>query len=118
MAMNWRSDPGRTIKKPRERLRVDARKRMLLDLALPLAEIHGFERVTRDMLADAAGVSGPLISRYWHAREFQNALMEAAVLRENAVIVAQGLAVRHPAALAAPLVLRQAAAATLVVESP
>lgn len=97
-----------------DRLPAPERKRLLLDAAMPLAEKYGFESVSRSMVADAAGVSESLLSRYWTAVEFHAALMERAIVAENLTVLAQGLALRHQTALDAPLELRQAAASTLV----
>ena len=78
----------------------------LLDAGLRLAEIHGFDRVTRDMVGREAGVSSTLLSQYWSAPDFHAALMRTAVARRHLIVVGQGLAARHPAALAAPYDVR------------
>ena len=98
----------------RSRLPAVDRKQQLIDAALPLAERYGFDSVSRTMVAAAARVSESLLSRYWTAPDFQAALLEAAIQRENLTVLAQGLAARHPVAQAAPLELRQAAAASLI----
>ena len=90
------------------------RRKQLVTAGLDLAISHGFDRVSRDMVAASVGCSPALLSRYWTAPEFQTALMEAAVLAECLAVVSQGLVTRHPVALAAPLGLRTSAAAALI----
>ena len=90
------------------------RREQLLTAGLKLAEKVGFERVTRDLVAMTAGCSPTLLSRYWTAPAFQTAMMYRAVATGNLAVLAQGLAVRHPSAVAAPFGLRQAAVRALV----
>lgn len=92
------------------------REAQLVALALDLAEAHGFERVTKELLAHAAGCAPSNVSRYWTASSLQSRIMDEAVETRRLRVVAQGLAVRHPAALAAPLRLRRAAALSIVGE--
>jgi AcrR family transcriptional regulator len=92
------------------------RETQLLDLALVLAEKRGFERVTRQALAREAGVSESLVSAYWTSVALQNRIMQEAVDLRLLTVIAQGLAARHPAALAAPRSVRRAAALSLVGE--
>lgn len=86
----------------------------MIKAGLTLAAKHGFDRVSRDMVARHIGCSPALLSRYWTAPQFHACLMEFAVMQNNLPVIAQGLAARHPAALAAPLEIRQAAAASLL----
>ena len=97
-----------------ERLPGQERREMLLDAAMPLAEIHTYTGVSRDMVAEAAGVSPALLSRYWTSRQFQAALMERAVATRNLRVLAQGMVRLHPVAIAAPYDLRRDAAAAIV----
>lgn len=113
MTVVWK-EPKR--RRQGERMRMMDRKRHLLETAIPLAEKHGFEHVSRGMVALEAGVAPSLLSSYWTAPDFQTALMEEAIARENLVLVAQGLTARHPAALAAPITLRWMAVKHLIEE--
>ena len=97
-----------------ERLPGRERRERLLDAAMPLAELHTYTGVSRDMVAEAAGVSPSLLSRYYTALEFQTAIMERAVATQNLLVLAQGMVRLHPVAIAAPLELRQAAAAAIL----
>ena len=96
------------------RLAEPDRKASLLRAAMPLAARHGYQNVTRDMVAAALGTAPSLLSRHWNREDFQRALMQEAVRTANLIVLAQGLALKHPAALAAPLEMRRKAASTLV----
>ena len=90
---------------------------LLVQAGLPLAEIHGFDKVTREMVALATNTSPGLLSHYWTAPDYQTALMAHAVETEALPVIAQGLALGHPLALAAPEALRRAAAMFLAERS-
>ena len=105
------SDQGRSH---RHRKQPAARRAQLLTIASALAVQQGFDRVRLDEIAAVAGCSRGLVSRYWSSVELRTALVEHAVATRRLVILGQALAARHPAALAAPLELRRAAAAALV----
>ena len=100
--------------KPQPKLPPAARRERLLEAALVLAGRHGYENVTRNMIAAESGCSGALISWHWTANELQAAILTRAIEVEQLDVLAQGLALRHPIALAAPETLRLAAAETLV----
>ena len=86
----------------------------LIDAGLRLAATHGYDRVSRAMLAREAGVSETLLSYYWPAAQWRDELMRAAVRDEVLTVIAQGLVERDPIALAAPLDLRVRAAEGIV----
>lgn len=101
------------------------RRAMLLDTGLRLAEDVGFVCLTADAVADAAGVSRPLLSAYWRPfREFKDDVMRLAVergaspevetARGAALVISQGLSLHHPVAEAAPFGVRRAAVAVLM----
>ena len=106
----WAGRSGRT------RLPEANRRADLLDRAMLIAEANGFENVTRERLALAAGVSTALISRYWSALGLQTAIVQEAVATNRLLILAQGLAAGHPDARAASYESRLAAASLLVGE--
>lgn len=86
----------------------------ILDAALTLATHGRYDRITRREIADAAGVSPARVSLLAGDMEgMRTAIMEAAVTAGQAIVVAQGLADRHPAALAASEELKKEALATL-----
>jgi AcrR family transcriptional regulator len=56
-----RSAPGR-------RLTADARRRQLFDVALPLFAEHGYAATTMDDIAEAAGVTKPLVYQHFESK--------------------------------------------------
>lgn len=94
----------------RIRLHPDKRRADILEAALDLATRDGWLTLTRDNVAQAAGVSPGLVSWYFLATDLLRAeVMQTAVEREVLSVVAEGIAARHANALAAPVELRQAA---------
>jgi AcrR family transcriptional regulator len=90
----------------------------ILEAAMPLAERHGYQHVSRAMIAAATGVSETLVSYYWTpADAFHSAILERAASTGNLRVLAQGLIARHPAALAAPRAIRVAAAKAILNEA-
>ncbi len=96
-----------------------ARRASILALALPLAEKHGYATIPQDVLLEQAGVVHSRFAQLWRpVSKFRSDLMKLAVAERNLRVLAQGLAARHPVALAAPAELRRAAAESLVGEQP
>jgi AcrR family transcriptional regulator len=86
----------------------------IMDAALTLAVTGRYDRITRRQIANAAGVSPARVSLLAGDMDgMRDAIMRAAVTAGNAIVVAQGLADRHPAALAVSDELKQAALAAL-----
>ena len=104
MACNLSKTPG------------DKRRQMIVEAAIYFAEGVGFQRVTSDIIATKLGCSDGLVRQYFPAPELQAAIIEEAVRVGNLLVVGQGLAARHPAALSAPLELRVRAADAMVGE--
>jgi len=89
----------------------EVRREQILEAALVLALNDGYTRITRDGVADKAGVSQGLVNMYFGNMEgLRTELMRYAVARKNLQVVAQGLLGRHPEALKAPQSLRSLAA--------
>lgn len=94
-----------------KRLEPDARRSAILTAAVSLAETRGYHNITRDDVAQAAGVSAGLVTRYFYAMpELRRRVMEEAVRLQIPAIVAQGIANRCPVAMAAPAPLKLQAA--------
>lgn len=90
------------------------RDKKILVAALDLAAAGNYRDLTRAAVADRAGVSPGTVSNYAVDMDgLRVKVMTAAVARRLASIVAQGLAVRDPIALAAPDDLKTDALATL-----
>jgi len=79
------------------------RKAELLDAALHVARRDGYSHVTREALAEHAGVSPGLISKYFGTMaSLKRAIMSAAVARRDLVLIAQGLAAGDAKARSVP----------------
>ncbi len=60
------------------RMTPKARKRQLLDAAVELAKVHGADKITRVMVADATGTSEGLVNRYFTDRDGLRAAVKRA----------------------------------------
>lgn len=82
----------------------------LLRAGLAEAQARGFMTMTRRAVATRAQAAVGLINHYWRTMDgFRAAVMEEAVRVRDLAVIRQGLAANHPAALAAPPDIRQAA---------
>lgn len=99
---------------PHTRLTPAVRKEEIIAAALRVAAKHGFENVSRAMIAEEADVAPGLVSNYWGTMpQLRRAIMREAVKQEDLVIIAQGLARGHTQAVKAPPELKDRAIATL-----
>ena len=88
-------DQGPT-KAKRKRNDSALRKDNLLETALWFANAKGFANLNRVSLAEAAGVSPALISKYFGTvDQLKNDVMRRAVKTENLNVIAQGLACQN-----------------------
>lgn len=93
---------------------IEDRDGRILEAAIRLAEVDSFQWLTRDDVADKAGVSpGTVSNAYGTMRALKRAVLEEAVKRRILPIIAEGLGARHPIALAAPEDLRREALASI-----
>jgi AcrR family transcriptional regulator len=91
-----------------------ARHDDILAAALRVSVTVGYNRITRDDIALAAGCSPALVSEMFGTMTcMRRSLMRAAVANAVLPVIAQGLALRDPHALRAPAELRAAAAASI-----
>lgn len=99
-----------------KRLTPKERTAQILAAAITLAEKpQGFQSLTRENVATAAGCTPGLITRYYGtAKQLRRAVMRAAVKAENVQIIAQGIGVGDAHALKAPDHLKNKAAASLI----
>ena len=72
------------------------RKQHILDTAVELAHEIGYENLTRDAVAELAGISGGLVSQYFTMADLKNDVMGQAVDHEIFAIIAQGIVNKHP----------------------
>lgn len=75
-----------------------------------LAERDGYESLTRDNIAEAAGIAFGSITYYFTTvQNLREQIMKKAIVKKNLVILAAGIAARSEQALAAPERLKQEA---------
>lgn len=94
--------------------KIEERNRKVLEAAISLAGEVGYSKLTRDEIAERAGVAaGSVNNAFGTMDELRDAVMAEAVGRGLLAIVAQGLAASHPVARAAPQDLKDSALASL-----
>lgn len=92
----------------------NATKERLTAVALKLAASSGWRTLTREKIAEKAGVSTGIVSyRFGTMNELRRTVMRAAIAQEVLPVVAEGLALGDRFAKAAPPELRQRAVASL-----
>jgi len=93
------------------KLEARARAAQILAAAVEAARDHGYTRLTRKQVAARIGISASLVPHYMGTMaQLRRRIMREAVRLECLPVIAQGLAVRDPHAMAAPAELRQRAA--------
>jgi AcrR family transcriptional regulator len=103
----------------RIRLEADVRKQVILARAMTLAAKHGYTNITRQQIAEAAGVVEATVSHHFGTMvQFRRALMRAAVDDAGKTpaalkVVLQGLADKNTYAAKASDDLKAQAAAVL-----
>lgn len=74
------------------RLKPAERRKQILEAAVPLAEKFGYNALTRDLIAEEAGVSGSVLNYHFSTMaRFKRALVRHAVKVENLTIIAQAV---------------------------
>lgn len=97
------------------KLKPKDRKAQILAVALAQAATCGYQNIERQKIADAAGVSPGLVSKYLGSMpEIKRRVMRAAIHTGCLPVVAQGLAMRDRQAMRASGALQRAALASLV----
>ena len=92
----------------------DDRRASILEAAYRAAGELGFNQISSQRVARAAGCSEALVRYHFDQTELRRAVMALAVQKEDLAILVQGLALRHPEALKASAALRERAARTLL----
>jgi AcrR family transcriptional regulator len=94
---------------------ITGRDRLILDAAVELAKIEGYQWITREAVAERAGVAPATVNNaFGTMRDLKRAVLKEAVEKSIIEIVAQGLADGHAIARAAPEELRKLAAEKLI----
>lgn len=97
-------------------MNTDAMRSKLLGVAMQLANLHGFGRVTRNMIADRAEVATGTVSYHFKGmRKLEAAMVERAIETENLRILGQAISAKHPLAHKASDALKQRAVLALAV---
>ena len=97
-----------------KRLNPKVRKGEILAAAIKLAESETYCHVSRQQIAEVAGTSPPLITRYFkNMDELRDAVMREAIRIPALHVIAQGLAGGCPIAKAAPEQVRLDALASI-----
>jgi len=90
------------------------RKDYILAVAVDMAKGVGYHKLTRDAVAEKAGVSMGLVTRYFGTMlQLKNKVVSYAIKNEVTEIVAQCLANNHPKAKLVPDALREKALQSL-----
>lgn len=85
-------NPSHEHKKTRRREDPTVRKEEILNAAVLLAVNIGYQRITRETVANAADTSTALVTRYFtNMKALKNEVMRIAIEREIFSIIAQGL---------------------------
>lgn len=93
-----------------QRLDPKDRKRRILSAALSLAARNGYNRITRDAIAQAADCAPGLVSNYFGTMTaLRRDIMRAAIREQELAVVAQGIVAKDPHALKASPELKQQA---------
>lgn len=93
----------------------EARKARVLAKAFELSTKHGYQWITREMVASAADVSTGYVSTlYGSFVELKRQVVREAIRLENLTILQQALADGNPDAKAAPEELKRRAVASLL----
>lgn len=91
------------------------REAQILAAAVAQAIQHGYQNIERQKIADAAGVSPALVSKYLGTMtNVKRDVLRYAVRNRILPIIAQGLAMKDKQAMKAPEQVRKDALATLV----
>lgn len=95
----------------KNRVNPELRREHILNVAVDVACNNGYHNLTRDLIAETAGVSTGLVSRYFDTmQQLKGDVMRVAIERKIASIVAQGLAINDEHAKNAPHKLKVKAA--------
>jgi AcrR family transcriptional regulator len=100
---------------PTQRLTPALRRTHILDAAVLLASSGNYTQITRQEIADVAGIAPTLISHHFGTMiQLRRALMRYAVQGRHLSVIAQGLAARDPQAQKATTELQASALGSLL----
>ena len=80
--------------------RRDETQQQIMQAAINLSALHGYDKITRDQVAMTANVSPAIISYYFKTMpQFRRSIMGEAIKQQQLQIIAQGIVNRDPRAL-------------------
>lgn len=92
------------------RLAPDVRKQQIFDVAMNLSRKHGYTKVTKSMIANACGVTEPLINAHFGTMvNLRRDVVRRAIAEGDVTIVGQALVARDRHVSKAPPDLRERA---------
>lgn len=92
------------------KIKRDAKQRQILDAAIDMALVHGYQMITKRGIALRANVTESLVAYYWgEVENLKRKVLETAVERGIIKIIAQGLCAGDDIAVKAPLEQRKLA---------
>lgn len=92
-------------------MNTDRMKAHILSTAMRLANLHGLNNVTRNMIADRAEIATGSVSYHFKdMKKLRAAMVIRAIETQNLRVLGQAIAAKHPLALKASDDLRKAAA--------
>jgi len=92
------------------RIDPELRKDQILNIAIEMAKTGGYHKISRDSIAQKAGVSQGSVSKSFNTmKQLRRAIMRAAIHQEIPEIVAQGIANQDDQAKKAPPELKKQA---------
>lgn len=101
-----------SIKQP-----VKLRRATILQAAIQLSKKHGYNKITRDQIAELAGVATGTINAYFGTMvKLRRAIMREAIKTQVLEVIAQGLSHGDPHAQKAPAGLKRKALDSLMGE--
>jgi hypothetical protein len=101
---------GRHIPVTKARANPELRKCSILDAAVDISRSLGYANISRQQVADRAGVSTGLVTKYFGTmQQLRRAIIRAAIAREIPEIIAQGMACSDRHVMKAPDELKAAA---------
>lgn len=107
-----------TDNKKRQLMPAADRREQILTVAVAMAAENHYQKITRDEIAQRAGVAMGLVTKYFSTMaQLRRDIMRAAIREKNLTIIAQGLVAKDSHALKASHELKVAATAELLATS-
>ena len=100
----------------KSRVDPELRRAHILNTAVDMAKVDGYQRITRDGLAKKANVSSGLVTRYFNTMsQLRRSIVRASVQREVLEIIAQAVLSNDPHVSKASTELKKRALASVAI---